>query len=153
MIINKALKGILWDEELRHDYEEKDLRPNESAISSAMKSFTTYDFDGLIVVAIESPKILSKSLLAERILQERPNSTLALSYSPDGKVSIRRKLGTDIKCDWIVRRLNGEGDSYTAAGVIQSNREGIATDSGKSIIRTAECSKRAMRMRLRSTRN
>jgi nanoRNase/pAp phosphatase (c-di-AMP/oligoRNAs hydrolase) len=37
-------------------------------------------------------------------------------YSPHGKVSVRRKVGTDIKCDMITRRLNGGGHSY-AAGI------------------------------------
>jgi hypothetical protein len=36
--------------------------------------------------------ILSRGLLAERIFQEKPNATLVILYSPDGKVSIRRKL-------------------------------------------------------------
>jgi oligoribonuclease NrnB/cAMP/cGMP phosphodiesterase (DHH superfamily) len=122
-IIKKASKGVFWNEELQQDYEEKYLPLKESAISSAMKSLTTHDIGGLVVAVTESPRILSKSLLAERIFQEKPNVTLTVLYSPDGKVSIRRKVGTDIKCDWIARRLNGGGHSYAAAGVIQSNGE------------------------------
>jgi hypothetical protein len=37
-------------------------------------------------------------------------------YSPHGKVSVRRKVGTDIKCDMIARKLNGRCHSYVAAG-------------------------------------
>ena len=29
-----------------------------------------------------------------------------------------------MNCDWIARRLNGAGHSYTTAGVIKSNVEG-----------------------------
>lgn len=123
LIIKKASKGIFWDEELQQDYEEKYLPLKESAMSSAIKSLTTYYINGLIVAVAEFQRILSKSLLAERIFQEKPNVTLTVLYSPDGKVSIRRKIGTDIKCDWIARRLNGGGHNYAAAGVIQSNGE------------------------------
>jgi nanoRNase/pAp phosphatase (c-di-AMP/oligoRNAs hydrolase) len=38
-------------------------------------------------------------------------------------VSIRRRDGTDIRCDLIAYRLNGGGHSYAAAGVIKSNEE------------------------------
>jgi nanoRNase/pAp phosphatase (c-di-AMP/oligoRNAs hydrolase) len=48
-------------------------------------------------------------------------------YSPDGKVSIRRRDGTDIRCDLIAYRLNGGGHSYAAAGVIKSNGEATTT--------------------------
>jgi len=44
-------------------------------------------------------------------------------YSPHGKVSVRRKVGTDIKCDMIARKLNGRGHSYAAAGIIKSHSE------------------------------
>jgi len=132
-IIKKASKGVFWDEELQQDYEEKYLPLKESAMSSAMKSLTTYDINGLIVVVTESPRILSKALLAERIFQERPDVTLAVLYSPEGKISIRRKAGTDIKCDWIASRLNGGGHSYAAAGVIQSNGEATALTAPRVI--------------------
>jgi uncharacterized protein len=132
-IIKKASKGVFWDEELQQDYEEKYLPLKESAMSSAMKSLTTYDINGLIVVVTESPRILSKALLAERIFQERPDVTLAVLYSPEGKISIRRKAGTDIKCDWIASKLNGGGHSYAAAGVIQSDGEATALTAPRVI--------------------
>jgi uncharacterized protein len=132
-IIKKASKGVFWDEELQQDYEEKYLPLKESAMSSAMKSLTTHDINGLIVVVTESPRILSKALLAERIFQERPDATLAVLYSPEGKISIRRKAGTDIKCDWIASKLNGGGHSYAAAGVIQSNGETTALTAPRVI--------------------
>jgi nanoRNase/pAp phosphatase (c-di-AMP/oligoRNAs hydrolase) len=37
------------------------------------------------------------------------------------KVSITRKVGTDINYDWIASRLNGGGHRYAAAGVIRRN--------------------------------
>jgi len=114
---------MFWDEELQQEYEEKYLPLKESAMSSAMKSLSIHHIQGSIVAITESPRILSKSLLCERIFQESPDVTLAVLYSPDGKVSIRRRDGTDIRCDLIAYRLNGGGHSYAAAGVIKSNEE------------------------------
>ena len=79
-----------------------------------MKSLSILHIHGLIVAITESPRILSKSLLGERIFQESPDVTLVVLYSPDGKVSIRRRDGTDIRCDLIAYRLNGGGHSYAS---------------------------------------
>ncbi len=127
LIIKKASKGIFWDEELQQEYEEKYLPLKESTISSAMKSLLIHHIQGLVVAITESPRILSKSLLAERIFQERPNVILVALYAQDGRVSIRRRAGTEIRCDLIAHRLNGGGHSYAAAGVIRSNGESATT--------------------------
>jgi uncharacterized protein len=128
LIIKEASKGIFWDEELQQDYEKQYLPLKEAAMSSAMKSLLIHHIQGLVVAITESPRILSKSLLAERIFQDRPNVVLVALYAQDGKVSIRRRAGTDIRCDLIAYRLNGGGHSYAAAGVIKSNGEaGAAT--------------------------
>lgn len=127
LIIKKASKGVFWDEELQQEYEEKYHPLKESALSSAIKSLSIHDINGLIVAITESPRILSKSLVSERIFQEIPNVKLVVLYSPDGKISIRRKAGTEIKCDWIAYKLNGGGHSYAAAGVIKSNGGAVLT--------------------------
>ncbi len=127
LIIKKASKGVFWDEELQQEYEEKYLPLKESAMSSAMKSLSIHHIHGLVVAITESPRMLSKGLLTERIFQERPNVTLVVLYAQDGKVSIRRRAGTDIRCDLIAYRLNGGGHSYAAAGVIKSSGEAATT--------------------------
>jgi nanoRNase/pAp phosphatase (c-di-AMP/oligoRNAs hydrolase) len=53
--------------------------------------------------------------------KEKIKSILVVLYSQDGKVSITRKVGTDINYDWIASRLNGGGHRYAAAGVIRKN--------------------------------
>jgi len=126
-IIKKASKGIFWDEELQQEYQEKYLPLKESAMSSAMKSLSIHHIQGLVVAITEAPRILSKGLLADKIFQERPNVILVVLYAQDGKVSIRRGAGTDIRCDLIACRLNGGGHSYAAAGVIKGNGEAATT--------------------------
>jgi uncharacterized protein len=127
LIIKKASKGIFWDEELQQEYEKQYLPLKESAMLSAMKSLSIHVIQGLIVAVTEAPRILSKSLLAEKIFQDRQNVTLVVLYARDGKVSIRRRANTDIRCDLIAYRLNGGGHSYAAAGVIKSNGEEATT--------------------------
>lgn len=122
-IVKKASKGVFWDEELQEDYEHRYLPLKESAISSVMKSLSISIINGFVVGIAESPRILSKSLASEKIFEENPDVTLVVFYSPHGKVSVRRKVGTDIKCDMIAHRLNGGGHSYAAAGVIKSHSE------------------------------
>jgi oligoribonuclease NrnB/cAMP/cGMP phosphodiesterase (DHH superfamily) len=124
-IVNKASKGIFWDEELQEDFEYQYLPVRESAISSAMKSLTIYNINNHKVAITESPRIISKSILSEKIFLEKPEVSLVILFAPDGKVSIRRKPGSDIKCDIIGRRLDGGGHNYAAAGIIKNNSESL----------------------------
>jgi oligoribonuclease NrnB/cAMP/cGMP phosphodiesterase (DHH superfamily) len=129
MIIEKASKGIFWDEDLQQEYETRYIPLREAAMSSAMKSLSIHEISGLTIAIIESPRILSKSLLSEKIFEEQPNVIIAVLYSPDGRVSIRRKANTDIKCDKIAHRLNGGGHIYAAAGIIKDNVKQALTTS------------------------
>lgn len=124
-IVNKASKGIFWDDDLQEDFEHLYLPIRESAISSAIKSLTICDIHNHKVAITESPRILSKSILSEKIFQEKPEVSLVILFAPDGKVSIRRKPGSDIKCDVIGQRLDGGGHSYAAAGIIKNSNESL----------------------------
>jgi uncharacterized protein len=124
-IVNKASKGIFWDDDLQEDFEHLYLPIRESAISSAIKSLTICDIHNHKVAITESPRIISKSILSEKIFLEKPEVSLVILFAPDGKVSIRRKPGSDIKCDVIGRRLDGGGHSYAAAGIIKNNNESL----------------------------
>ena len=53
-------------------------------------------------------------------------------------MSIRRRDGTDIRCDLIAYRLNGGGHSYAAAGVIKSNEEEEATTTILTVPRVVQ---------------
>jgi uncharacterized protein len=124
-IVNKASKGVFWDDDLQEDFEHLYLPIRESVISTAMKSLTICDIYNHKVAITESPRIISKSILSEKIFLEKPEVSLVILFAPDGKVSIRRKPGSDIKCDVIGRRLDGGGHSYAAAGIIKNNNESL----------------------------
>ncbi|MDP8942191.1 MAG: DHH family phosphoesterase [Thermoproteota archaeon] len=124
-IVNKASKGVFWDDDLQEDFEHLYLPIRESTISAAMKSLTIRDIYNIKVAITESPRIISKSILSEKIFLEKPEVSLVILFAPDGKVSIRRKPGSDIKCDVIGRRLDGGGHSYAAAGIIKNSNESL----------------------------
>ena len=124
-IVNKASKGVFWDDELQEEFEHLYLPIRESTISAAMKSLTIRDIYNHKVAITESPRIISKSILSEKIFLEKPEVSLVILFAPDGKVSIRRKPGSDIKCDVIGRRLDGGGHSYAAAGIIKNSNESL----------------------------
>jgi c-di-AMP phosphodiesterase-like protein len=50
---------------------------------------------------------------------------LVILFAPDGKVSIRRRPGSDIKCDVIGQKLNGGGHNHAAAGLIKNGSESL----------------------------
>ena len=129
MIVEKASRGIFWDEDLQQEYENQYIPLKEAAMTSAMKSLSIHEINGLPVAITESPRILPKSLLSERIFEEKPNVIIAVLYSPNGRISIRRKAYADIKCDKIAQRLNGGGHSYAAAGIIKDSVEQVLTTS------------------------
>lgn len=124
-IVNKASKGVFWDDDLQEDFEHLYLPIRESTIAAAMKSLTIRDIYNHKVAITESPRIISKSILSEKIFLEKPEVSLVILFAPDGKVSIRRKPGSDIKCDVIGRRLDGGGHSYAAAGIIKNSNESL----------------------------
>ncbi len=119
-IVNKASKGIFWDEDLQEVYESNYVPLKESAMQKAMESITLHNINNYRVAIVESPKILSKNSIAEKIFEFQKDVNLVILFAPDGKVSIRRKPGLEIKCNFIAQRLHGGGHSYAAAGIIKS---------------------------------
>jgi nanoRNase/pAp phosphatase (c-di-AMP/oligoRNAs hydrolase) len=68
--------------------------------------------------------------------------TLAVLYAEDGKISIRRRSGTNIRCDLIAYKLGGGGHSYAAAGIIELQRISNNIDRSKSSTRITKYSER-----------
>jgi oligoribonuclease NrnB/cAMP/cGMP phosphodiesterase (DHH superfamily) len=117
-LVNKASRGIFWDDTLQEEYVTKYLPLKESAIKDAMTSLTVTFIHGFKVGVIESPKILSKSILSEIVFKKYTDLDIVFLFAPDGKINIRRQPNSDIRCDLIAQKLNGGGHSYAAAGRI-----------------------------------
>jgi oligoribonuclease NrnB/cAMP/cGMP phosphodiesterase (DHH superfamily) len=118
-IVKKASRGVFWDDELQEVYESKYLPLKESSMEKAMGSLVIQNMHRYKVAIVESPQVLPKSVVAERIFESQKDVDLAILFAPDGKLSIRRTPNSDIKCDLIALRLNGGGHSYAAGGIIK----------------------------------
>ena len=75
---------------------------------------------------------MAKSILAEKIFIERPDALIAVLFSPNGKISIRRRPGVNtIRCDMIASKLDGGGHSYAAGAIIRKrNNDSHVNDDG-----------------------
>jgi oligoribonuclease NrnB/cAMP/cGMP phosphodiesterase (DHH superfamily) len=130
VVVSKASRGVFWDEEFQEDYESKYLPLKKVAIMDALETLTVTSINNYKIGVIESPKILSKAVLAEIVFENQNDLDLVFLYAPDGKVSVRRKKGSSIRCDVIAQKMGGGGHEYAAAGVIRhgidnSPEEGI----------------------------
>ena len=121
-IVNKASKGIFWDDELQEVYERHYLPLKETAMTKAMDSLVVQNIHNYRVAVAESPQILSKGIIAEKIFGLQKEADLAILFAPDGKLSIRRAPGSSLRCDLIAQKLNGGGHSYAAGGIIKGKK-------------------------------
>ena len=117
-LIEKVSRGIFWDEDLQEEYDSKYLPLKEDALLSALNSLSLHNIGNYVIAVAESPKVIAKSILAEKIFAENPEAIIVVLFSPDGKISIRRKPAADIRCDVIASKLNGGGHSYAAGATI-----------------------------------
>jgi oligoribonuclease NrnB/cAMP/cGMP phosphodiesterase (DHH superfamily) len=129
-LIENVSKGVFWNEDLQEEYESKYLPLREEALSSAFKSLSFHNIGNYVIAVAESPKLLAKSILAEKIFIERPDALIAALFSPDGKISIRRRpCVSTIRCDMIASKLDGGGHSYAAGAIIRKrNNDGHIND-------------------------
>jgi uncharacterized protein len=133
-LIENVSKGVFWTEDLQEEYESRYLPLREEALSSAFKSLSFHNIGNYLIAVAESPKLLAKSILAEKIFIERPDAVIAVLFSPDGKISIRRRPGVNtIRCEMIASKLDGGGHSYAAGAIIRKrNNDGYVNDDGYS---------------------
>lgn len=82
-IVNKDSKGIFWDDDLQEVYENNYLPLKESAMHKAMDSFKVHNIHKYRVTIVETPKILSKSILAEKIFELQKDINLTILFAPD----------------------------------------------------------------------
>jgi oligoribonuclease NrnB/cAMP/cGMP phosphodiesterase (DHH superfamily) len=136
-LIEKFSRGILWDEDLQEEYDSKYLPLKEDALLSALNSLSLHNIGNYVIAVAESPKVIAKSVLAEKIFAENPEAIIVVLFSPDGKISIRRKPGANIRCDVIASKLNGGGHSY-AAGATITRKNSNFSDYNNNNIHTKE---------------
>ena len=115
----KSSVGILWDIEMQAEYNEYVILRDKSKkqVLSTMYISNVQDFK---VAFIESSPYLQTSLFSEEVFQ-KTHADLAMFYSREGKVSIRRNT-EKVSCKEIADFLPaGGGHKFAAGAIFQSD--------------------------------
>src|SRR5688572_9674901 len=138
VILDNASRGILWNTEMQEDMIEASRLVDESIMRS-IKSMVIKEFHfkpparieqaGNVRVAIaKADSFVSRSLLLGKIIDES-EIDLAMAYTSDGKLSVRRKhglpeKGLQIDCSKVAAAFReGGGHPGAAGGFLKTNIE------------------------------
>ncbi len=139
---NLALKsslGILWDIEMQGEYNNYVLL-REKAKEQVLSAMRVLNVKDLKVAFIQSSPYLQTSLFSEEVFQ-RTQADVAMFYSKEGKVSIRRNTER-ISCKEIAEALpEGGGHKFAAGAIFHSNPtddDAIITELKDAISKTIE---------------
>ena len=111
--------GVLWDVEMQNHYNEY-VRLRETAKKQVLSTIRIKQVKDIKVTFVQSSPFIQTSLFSEEILQ-RTQADLAIFYSSEGKVSIRRS-NEKISCSDISANLQeGGGHKFAAGGIFRSN--------------------------------
>jgi oligoribonuclease NrnB/cAMP/cGMP phosphodiesterase (DHH superfamily) len=122
VILGNVVKGVLWDTQMQADVMDASKLIDDSIAKSvsemSTKEFVSDHFPGGIRVAIaKSESFVNRSILLGRIMDESPIH-VAIGFTADGKVSIRKKddAPSDIDCSKIALEFREGGGHVGAAG-------------------------------------
>jgi oligoribonuclease NrnB/cAMP/cGMP phosphodiesterase (DHH superfamily) len=137
-ILESVIRGILWNVEMQQDMIEAS-RLLDASISRSIKSMVIREFDYKLLDKSEEPRnvvvaiakadpFVSRSVLLGKISDDL-EIDLAMAYTEEGKLSIRRKRRTLenhllIDCSKIASRFReGGGHVDAAGGFLKTNVE------------------------------
>jgi oligoribonuclease NrnB/cAMP/cGMP phosphodiesterase (DHH superfamily) len=138
VILDNVSRGILWNTEMQEDMIHASRLIDESIMRS-IKSMVIKEFDikspgtieqvGNVRVAItKADSFVSRSILLGKIIDEF-EIDLAMAYTPEGKLSVRRRYGLpekdlQIDCSKIAATFReGGGHPGAAGGFLRTNIE------------------------------
>lgn len=122
VILKNVTKGILWEQQMQSDVMES-FKLIEASIERSKSGMISKEFaydgmtDGIRVAIAKSDAFVSRSVLLGRIMDESPVH-VAIAYTNDGKVSIRKKddAPESIDCSKIALEFKEGGGHIGAAG-------------------------------------
>src|ERR687885_42666 len=118
-LAQKSATGILWDIEMQDQYN-KYVRLRDDAKQQVLSTMRIKQLKDIKVVFIQSSPFIQTSLFSEEVFQ-KTQADLAMFYSTEGKVSIRRN-NEKIACNDISANLQeGGGHKFAAGGIFRSN--------------------------------
>jgi oligoribonuclease NrnB/cAMP/cGMP phosphodiesterase (DHH superfamily) len=138
-LAHKSAHGVLWDIEMQNEYNEY-VRLRESAKEQVFSTMLTKQIKDIKVAFVQSSPYLQTSLFSEEVFQ-RTQADLAMFYSSEGKVSIRRN-NEKIYCNDIASNLTEGGGHKFAAGAIftsnPSDEEAVIQELETAILKALE---------------
>ena len=117
-LAQKSATGILWDIEMQKQYNKYVLL-RDSAKQEVLSTMHIKQLKDIKVVFIQSSPFIQTSLFSEEVFQ-KTQADLAMFYSTEGKVSIRRN-NEKIACSDIYANLyEGGGHKFAAGATLRS---------------------------------
>jgi oligoribonuclease NrnB/cAMP/cGMP phosphodiesterase (DHH superfamily) len=118
-LAQKSATGILWDIEMQDQYN-KYVQLRDNAKKQVFSTMRIKQLQDIKVVFIQSSPFIQTSLFSEEVFQ-RTQADLAMFYSSEGKVSIRRN-NEKIACSDISANLfEGGGHKFAAGAILRSD--------------------------------
>ena len=117
-LAQKSATGIFWDIEMQNHYN-KYVQLRDNAKKQVLSTMRVKQLKDLRVVFVQSSPFIQTSLFSEEVFQ-LTQADLAMFYSSEGKVSIRRN-NEKISCSDISANLAEGGGHKFAAGAILRN--------------------------------
>jgi oligoribonuclease NrnB/cAMP/cGMP phosphodiesterase (DHH superfamily) len=118
-LAQKSAMGILWDIEMQDQYN-KYVRLRDDAKQQVLCTMRIKQLKDLKVAFVQSSPFIQTSLFSEEVFQ-KTQADLAMFYSSEGKVSIRRN-NEKIACSDISANLyEGGGHKFAAGAILRSN--------------------------------
>ena len=114
-LAQKSATGILWDIEMQDQYNRY-VQLRDNAKKQVFSTLRIKQLKDIRVVFVQSSPFIQTSLFSEEVFQ-RTQADLAIFYSSEGKVSIRRN-NEKIDCSDISANLCEGGGHKFAAGAI-----------------------------------
>lgn len=143
MLAKKSAAGVLWDIEMQNHYNEY-VQLRETAKKQVLSTIRIKQVKDIKVTFVQSSPFIQTSLFSEEVFQ-RTQADLAIFYSSEGKVSIRRN-NEKISCSDISANLQeGGGHKFAAGGVFRSNPtdvEAVIQELEAAVLNTLERSQK-----------
>jgi oligoribonuclease NrnB/cAMP/cGMP phosphodiesterase (DHH superfamily) len=118
-LAQKSATGILWDIEMQDQYN-KYVQLRDNAKKQVFSTMRIKQLQDIKVAFIQSSPFIQTSLFSEEVFQ-RTQADLAMFYSSEGKVSIRRN-NEKIACSDISANLfEGGGHKFAAGAILRSD--------------------------------
>src|SRR5919201_6590041 len=118
-LAQKSATGILWDIEMQDQYNRY-VQLRDNAKKQVLSTMRIKQLKDIKVVFIQSSPFIQTSLFSEEVFQ-LTQADLAMFYSSEGKVSIRRN-NEKIACSDISANLSeGGGHKFASGAILRSD--------------------------------